>query len=357
MRASRSAFRIASACALLAFPAAAGAQTIKLDGVDSLQVRVNLQAQFNTTSVDEEPSSEWLVRRARVGVRGWLAGWIFGFVEGDFGDGDSRLTDGYVRLDLGPVIRLQAGQFKKPFDALELTSSRELLVVERTGTPRGGDGATPHGLVRGLRYSDRDLGATVSGRFSRAVLTGGVFNGDGANIEEGDDGKQLAARAQLGGGGGWTVAGGWSALRLSAPPGPDEGPLEPAWVQAVEGAVTYGDYFEPGWKALLQAMAGDNWDPGRGGGGDASFTALQAIVAHHWALFTTPYLVGVEPAARVGWADPDTDDEEDGKAVLWTVGVNLYHHRHLKTQLGIDHLDPDVQDGSTAFRVQATLEF
>ena len=70
---------------LLAFAAAgvlrpvdARSQTVHAKGIDSLHVKANVQIQFNTTSVDDEPSSEWLMRRARLGFRGWIAGWIRG---------------------------------------------------------------------------------------------------------------------------------------------------------------------------------------------------------------------------------------------------------------------------------------
>ena len=41
-------------------PASARSQVVHAKGIDSLHVKANVQVQFNTTSVDEEPSSEWL---------------------------------------------------------------------------------------------------------------------------------------------------------------------------------------------------------------------------------------------------------------------------------------------------------
>ena len=72
-------------------PRSGAAQNVRARGIDSLDVKVNLQAQFNTTSTGDEPNSEWLLRRARLGVRAWLAGWIRADVEGDFGRGSPRL--------------------------------------------------------------------------------------------------------------------------------------------------------------------------------------------------------------------------------------------------------------------------
>ncbi|HUP01490.1 MAG TPA: hypothetical protein VM737_08225, partial [Gemmatimonadota bacterium] len=80
---------------VVAPPSSAG-QTVRAPGVDSLAVRAIVQSQFNTTSVEgeDEPDSEWLIRRARIGIRAHVAGWIAAYVEGDFGRGTARLTDG-----------------------------------------------------------------------------------------------------------------------------------------------------------------------------------------------------------------------------------------------------------------------
>ena len=48
---------VVTAGALL--PAEARSQVVHAKGIDSLHVKANVQVQFNTTSVDDEPSSEW----------------------------------------------------------------------------------------------------------------------------------------------------------------------------------------------------------------------------------------------------------------------------------------------------------
>jgi hypothetical protein len=336
---------------IVAHPGDARSQNVKAKGIDSLEVKANLQVQFNTTSADEEPSSEWLVRRARVAVRGWIAGWIRGDVEGDFGRGGARLTDGYVTLGFAPVFALRVGQYKKPFNAHELVSSRELLVAERDGAPRGTDGPTPDGLVDDLGYSNRDIGIEWDGRRDRLRWAAGFWNGAGDNESEEDDGKQLAARLSAEVVPGWIASGAWTGKRISDPPdAPDA-----AWYQALELAVTGGEYGEPGWKALGQVMAGDNWDPDLGGGDDVSFLAFHGIVGYHVALYSTPWLIGVEPIARLGWADPDTDADED-QALLATAGVNFYFHERVKTQVQADFLSPE-EDDEVAFRIHTVIEF
>ncbi len=341
--------------AALALAAPLHAQNVSVHGIDSLHLRANIQPRFDTTTVDGEPSSGWEVRRARIMLRMFAAGWIRADVEGDFGRGRARLTDGYVRMDFAPEARVRAGQFKKPFDALELTSSRELLVVERDGLPRGAGLPTPNGVVHELGYNDRDIGAEWSGRFAPLTLTAGFWNGAGANASEDDDGKQVGVRAEVPVGGDWRLAGAWAGIRRSAP---EEAPgADGRWWNAFEVAATAGEYAEPGWKALLQLMAGDGEPLGVEVTSDlARFTTLQALAAYYVPVFSVPYVVGVEPVARFGWADPDTDADDD-EATLWTAGINLYHHEHVKTQLQVDHVRPSEGDGETAVRIQATLGF
>ncbi len=349
--------------AVLLQGAPATAQNVRAGGVDSLHVRLNVQPLFDTTTVDDEPSSRWSVRRARVGVRAWAAGFIRGEVELDVARGSARLTDATVRLSFDD-LRLQAGQFKRPFDALELVSSRELPVIERDGAPRGTAGPTPNGLVADLGHAGRDIGAMAGLGLGRGEILLGAFNGEGANDAESDDGKQVVARVgvDLGEawlGGGWTVAGAWSARRETRPIDgvlPELGSGEGVWRNALELAAARGEYAEPGWKALAQVMAGDNEEPALGGSRDAGFLALQGVVAWHAPTYTVPYVIGVEPAGRVAWTDPN-DELDDDEATLWTAGVSVYHHERVKTQVGVDVLSPAEGDAETAFRVMSVIGF
>lgn len=331
------------------------AQDVHVQGIDSLQLRANVQAQFNTTSVDDEPETAWLMRRARIGIRMFAAGWIRADVEGDFGRGTARLTDGFVRLDFAPAFRIRAGQYKKPFDTLELVSSRETLTIERDGLPRGASLPTPNAIVKAAGYSDRDIGAEWSGVFDAATVTAGFWNGERSGVAEDDDGKQVAARVEIAAPHGWRVAGAWAAIRRSPPE--DQPDVDGVWSSAFEVAATAGKYAEPGWKALVQGFAGEGEpDFDTPDVEEPSFLAFQAIGAYHIATFTVPHLIGVEPLARFGWADPDTDVDDD-ETMLWTAGVNLYHHKHVKTQIQVDHVRPSEGSGETAGRVQLAIGF
>lgn len=346
-----------AALAGLAFGAApAAAQNVRVSGIDSLHVRANIQPQLDATTVDGEPGVDWRLRRARLGLRLFAAGWLRSELEADFGAGRARLTDAFVRLDFGRAFRLRMGQFKKPFDTLELTSSRELLVIERDGSPRGTDGPTPNGLANDLGYANRDIGLEWSGAFDGGwSAAAGVFNGAGANASDEDDGKQVAARVAVEVADGWELAGAWTANRLDEPV-TDGGEPDHEWFQAFEAALTAGEYGAPGGKALAQVMAGDHHDADPGDGAGTSFRAIQALAAWHFPVFDSPHVIGWEPVARVAWTDPDTDADDD-EATLWTAGLNLYHHRRVKTQVGVDLLAPAEGDSETGLRLHLVFGF
>ncbi len=327
----------------LALAAPAPAQNVVAPGIDSLRVRTNIQAQFNTTSADGEPDSEWLVRRARLGLGAYAAGWLEAYVEGDFGRGDARLTDGYVTLRLDPRLVIRAGQFKVSFDELELISSRELPVIERDPLARGAAGSSPNGLLDDLGYNARDIGIDWNGRFDRVRATVGFFNGQGDNAEEADDGKQVAARVAGEVAEGWTVSGAWTGLRLSEPPLEDEA----TWYDAFELALRGGHYAEPGLQILAQILFGDDYDPELLGDDDASFVAWQGIVGWHVASYRTPFLIGWEPVVRVGWTRIDDGrvvigdqvlllEEASPATAVFTAGINLYWQERIGTQIQAD---------------------
>ncbi|MGH7570703.1 MAG: porin [Gemmatimonadota bacterium] len=368
-RTSRIAPVVLLAPCLLAFAAPAAAQKVSAPGVDSVRVRANVQAQFNTTSADEEAGSEWLLRRARLGVDAYAAGWLQARVEGDFGRGDARLTDGYVSLQFDPRLTIRAGQFKVPFDELELISSRELPVIERDPLPRGATGFSPNGLLDDLGYNARDIGIDWNGRFDRLQATVGLFNGQGDNEEEADDGKQLAARIEGEIAGGWQVSGAWTGLRLSEPPAESEA----AWYQAVELAVRGGKYAEPGLQVLGQLFLGDDYDPELLGDDDAGFLALQGIVGWHVPTYDTAWLIGWEPVVRLGWTRIEDGrsvigdqvlllDEEAPSTTVLNAGVNLYWQERIRTQIQVDRsaFDGDgvlPDSDEVAFRVQLGFGF
>jgi hypothetical protein len=105
----------------------------------------------------------------------------------------AMLRDAYLRFAPLPVLRLQMGQFKKPFSRIQLYSRRRLPLVQR--------GLVNDDLVEDLGYGGRDVGVQVDGRIGRGIelwYAVGVFNGAGPNLAENDlDGsKDFAGRLE-----------------------------------------------------------------------------------------------------------------------------------------------------------------
>jgi hypothetical protein len=132
--------------------------------------------------------SGFTLNRARLEVR-WTQGKLIeGRVEFELGMEETRgssvigwapLRDAYIRVMPDRAFRVRAGQFKRPFNRLKLTSPRDLKVVFR--------GISDWWIVQALQYGDFDLGAQVDGRVGRGTefrYALGVFNGNGRNQKE-----------------------------------------------------------------------------------------------------------------------------------------------------------------------------
>nr|NIQ56880.1 hypothetical protein [Gemmatimonadota bacterium]NIU77059.1 hypothetical protein [Gammaproteobacteria bacterium]NIY10710.1 hypothetical protein [Gemmatimonadota bacterium] len=312
---------------------AAQAQTVQAGGLE-LDLSGRVQAQFNTTSVDEDvlgetlPSSVFETRRVRFGTKFDYEGWLTGTVEADFGGESARLTDGFIDARLADGFVLRAGQFKKPFGLIELTSSTQTPMIERSARIRGLEDllALRAGAVIGEEqwlldesgYVGRQIGVMAHGTVGRLGYAAGVFNGEGANQREVEGSKAFAARVT------YAVT---EPLVLgvavgSQPTGSFDADGDEIHVQALSVDAEYGAFRRPGLHVLAEAMYGDNglildavdFEP-------ATMAGAQVIAA--WFVPREGGRVeGLEPLLRVSWGDPSGDDSDSG--VLLTPGANVY---------------------------------
>jgi phosphate-selective porin len=129
----------------------------------------------------------FLVRRARFTVKGeFLKNFSFKIQVG--ARRSPILLDAVIEITSIPYAKLSFGQFKVPFSLDNLTSSSALDLVNRTRTVRT--------LCPGqdIASAGRDIGVTVSGKFSMLEYTLGVFNGSGINQVDTNDQKDIAGR-------------------------------------------------------------------------------------------------------------------------------------------------------------------
>ena len=126
------------------------------------------QADFRAYQRGRVPVNSFVMRRARLGIRGKLYQYYEFNMVGDFADTESALLRNlYVNINYLAGLQFRFGQFKEPFSQEELHSSGYLDFVER---------AMVNNLAPG-----RSPGAQIWGElFGEAVLYQlGAFNGKG----------------------------------------------------------------------------------------------------------------------------------------------------------------------------------
>ena len=142
------------------------AYKLKLGG--RVQTRYQL-TMADQGDADRENSQHFAIQRARIKASGTVLDPDLSFAfQADFGKGFVTLKDFYVTYKLGDGVELQAGQYKRPYSRHQITSSGDLVMVDRSPT----DKALPTG---------RDIGLQLgTGRHGQALEWElGVFNGTG----------------------------------------------------------------------------------------------------------------------------------------------------------------------------------
>ena len=149
------------------------------------------------------PKSGAYLRRARVGLRGWLGGNFYFDVSADFAPSPADAlanpdafaasvlpaTDNYVALaPFGDRFILQAGQFDAPFTMENRTSDAYTDFIERSMVARS------VGAPR-----NKEVGAMVHGLLGNGVFyySAGVFNGDGPDFRNLDNQPDAIGRLTI----------------------------------------------------------------------------------------------------------------------------------------------------------------
>lgn len=161
------------------------------DGNFSLRMRLRAQFQFSVNdTTDELTATDFRIRRLRFywdgnAFRPWFLYYIQVSAEG----ADLQLRDAYFdaayKTKYGQILVPRVGQFKVPFNREELTSSSELLLVERS-------------IVNDQFSLVRDIGPALYGVLGNYVTYGfGVFDGNGRNALSTDSNLLYVGRVML----------------------------------------------------------------------------------------------------------------------------------------------------------------
>lgn len=370
----------AAACLVAAVPFPLRAQETEEPGevvpalARSIRLEGQLQFQASTSSVEDATDLDLDLRRIRLAATGRVGEAFAGVLQAEFASDRARVRDAYLEVGVSDRVELRLGQFKIPFNGIEMVSSKRLLLIERGARIRGVDALTTSSFLVESRLSARHRGAqvTVAPGDGRVTLHAGAWLGSAEGAED-DDGKMAAARVEvqllpgaeerpplvLGLAG---VTNGWfgepsDTLVVS---GADTARLrDPVQTAAGELWLELGEYAAAGPHVQANAIIGGNpLDPEVAGPDDVDlprFVGLQL-----WAewLLERPEatLSGWGPALRLDRFDPDADAGDDALFLL-TPGVNLYFGPAFRTQLNYDVLVPEEGDTESAFRAQAQLLF
>lgn len=327
--------------------------------VERTEVGGRMHMQFATTSVDGVPSSEFVLRRARIWAAARVNEWIDGAVQVDFSNGQVSARYAFVRFSMDPALRVSVGQFKRAFDLFELTSSSEILVVERDGQIEGVDACGALGGVcsysrfsEKLQFSSLDVGILLQGDLAEGKVgyLVSVTNGPGGNQAEDNDAKSWSSRLEWRPRSGVTVGGN---LGMHDFTNPVLGVATYAPVGAVD--VELGD-FDRGFHLQAGVMTGENWRNLDAGGAGSRFLAAQTIATYRVPVEGNGKVRAVEPVARVSWGDPDRGRGGDG-GVLLTPGVVLHFEGRNKIGVNLDGWRGRAGETAWGLKLQSYLYF
>jgi hypothetical protein len=266
-----------------------------------LRLRGRLQTRFEA---EEKEDGEWTsafrVRRARFDGM-WLPSEFVRLVlefEGagmlDLNNAEAHYTvlkDAYGRFELGEVLRIQLGHFKKPFSRVKMTSPFKLFLPARGMLNR-------HAVARGSHggYGGRDVGLMISGRFkelARLQYYLGAFSGIGFidGVEESH--KDIVGRLQ---------ARPFKGLRVAVNASHKlyHSPLGKTLTANLFGADIR--YKIAGFTLLLEGAYGDNVDLGPG----HTLWGFHGTLAYS---LTLEEVVVITPAVMAEVFNPDGDDQ------------------------------------------------
>jgi hypothetical protein len=334
-------------------PMQGAAQEISARNAD-IRIGGRLHSQYSVSSV-ESAEDDFFFRRVRLIADISVTDFFSARVQPDFAGGQTQLQDAYVRFNFSDAFRVSMGQFKRAFDLFELSSSTDLSLIERDGRVEGVGGCPGVGgacsysrLTEKLAFAGRDQGVKVEISGDRVAFQGTVTNGTGINTSDENDAKSYSGRLSF------DVS---DLITISGQVGVHDylDPNEEATYAPAFGADVEIGGWRDGLHVQAAVAAGDNWQVLNPSDEPVSFTTYQGVASYYVPL-DGPRMVGVEPLARLSFADPNRDGDDDG-AVIFTPGLMLYVQGKNKIGFNVDIFSPQAGDTEYSMKVQAFLYF
>ncbi|MGQ0816324.1 MAG: porin [Gemmatimonadota bacterium] len=368
-------------CAVLLILLSAGRARGQTLSTDHLKIRISGygQLQFNTTSAEapgppsaQTANSTFETRRVRLFATVTIADWIEARVQPEFALGRLKLADAWMNFGIARAFQLRAGQFKLPFSRFFLTSSTQILPIERAVRIRGLEEQirTTLGSEVGTVFTDfrgdlllgeeqelleafglaaRDMGVSAHGEIGRFSYELGMFNGNGPDQMDTNDAKSIVGRLNLKPLRSRPFDVGVALTRRERALGMQAEDERHATIMMID--VEWGGFRRRGLHALAEAVAGSNLLA------DSRFSGIHAMVGAFVPL-RGQRLEGVEPMLRASFGNPDTERRNDD-GLLITPGVNLYFFDRNRLLLNWELYSPGHPglEDAHAWRAQAQFYF
>lgn len=361
----RPVFLVAAAIAVGAtLPSAARAQapTIQVQGRIQTQYRMSSgdsSSNYSTTAVN----NLFEVRRLRIQTNVRFGDNITLVIQPSFEMAALRMRDAFVRVGLNPHFGISVGQEKSPFQRYELTSSNNLISIERglrILRLAGKEGLNDVLVQNG--YASHDLGAFVdyAGPDSKFTFKAGVQGGSRESATDVNNAKSYFARGTAIV---TTNADNQPVLQVGA----SFASRDRAICQVCAGTITYfadsskmtsafgidaeWGGFRPGLHVIADFATGDNAPianrvaTGRNTGNlrtsaDSTLRTFRgvSIIGAYRVTTTGPdtRLIKIfEPTLRIDYLDPDTKTSND-QGILITPVLNIYFANTVLVRAGFD---------------------
>jgi phosphate-selective porin O/P len=337
----------------------AGAQTV----YPNVKVTGRLQEQFyyfdnDPYAVITGPNSNFFTRRARIEARGNISENVSLYIQPSFEGGRNlsgvsttctstaipagggtpvitcrttgrsglRLRDAWIDVRFTPegnkgALYLRAGQEKRPYSRYELTSSNNLVSIER-GAGQGLVARASNDLFSANGFLSHDVGASVRYEYKLddvrlVTVKVGAYNGQGESLNDVNNKKSFGGRA---------TAGVYSKLDVGG-----------SWF-AHDGIVTVGSTIDSTFTNYAWGVDAQWGKPGDEGlyvlgeyldGNDATaaknkIRGIQGLAAYNYRFSSpTSWLYAIEPAFRIDLSDPNTAVDND-QSTLITAVLGIY---------------------------------
>lgn len=356
---------------------AAGSSTARAQTTyPNVKVTGRLQEQFyffdnDPYAATTGPNSNFFTRRARIEARGNISENVVVYIQPSFEGGRNlssvattctstavpagggtptitcrttgrsglRLRDAWIDVRFTKegnpgTLYLRAGQEKRPYSRYELTSSNNLVSIER-GAGQGLIPRASNDIFSAAGFLSHDVGASLRYEYKLndlqlVTVKVGAYNGQGESLNDVNEKKSFGARAtaavtpKIDIGGSWFSHDGIVTVGSTV----DSSFSNSGWGVDAQ----YGKPGDEGFFVLGEYLQGKDASAAK-----LKIRGIQGLAAYNYRLTSpTSWLYAIEPAFRIDVSDPNTDADGD-RSTLITAVLGLYMSSKAQFRVAYEH--------------------